>query len=218
MPCFAPSELPGLLPGTASAFGLVAETFISSRYLVHRGKSAWYPVSRTDFLDISIGFGNSILYIAFLVDHNPSVSKSMLLGLSAAGLLKIPDIATDDGFIEEFYEIKPNSISGRAAGRLKVMFIEAANKNIGLPYTLGRRWRPNDHFTVFDGLFAGAKVKVTFHYFLILDGLVVYEMCIDGELEKLAKHLLIALLIAIIIILITKGIVPIPAPPIPVPA
>jgi hypothetical protein len=206
------------LPVTASAFGLIAETFISAKYLTHRGKSAWFPVSGTDFLDISVGFGNSALYIAFLKANNSHVSISHLLALSAAGLLKIPDMCTHDSAVEEFYEIKPNSYSGRFAGRVKVAAIQALNSRLSLPYTQGVRWGPDDHFVIFDGMFMGAKVKVTFHFFKIHAGLIVYELCIEGELAKLALHLLVALLIAIILILLGRGgIVPIPAPP-PIPA
>ena len=213
MPCFAPSEIPGLTPPTASAFGLIAESFIAARYLVHRGKNNFFPLSQTDFQDISVGFGNTPLYIAFLKNSNSHLSVSKLLFFSAAGLLKIPDLATHDGSVKEFYEIKPNSMSGRIDGRAKVIAIEAANHMVGIPYVSGTRWSPNAKFIVFSGPVFGAHIEVTFHFFRNQRGLIVYELCVEGELAKLAIHILFAILIAIIMILLSRGgIVPIPAP------
>src|SRR5688572_19344146 len=114
MPCLAPSEF--LTPQAASAFGLVAEALVAKDYLENVGRTSFFPLSQTDFLDISIGFGNVALYIAFLKANNPSLSASQLLFMSSQGGTKVPDLMTHDAPRRtEFYEVKPNSFDGRPA-------------------------------------------------------------------------------------------------------
>jgi hypothetical protein len=94
MPCLAPSEF--LKPGEAAAFGLVAELLIASDYLRHVKRTSYFPLSMQDFLDITQGFGNSNLLIAFLKANNPTMSVSQLATIALAGLTKIADIITHD--------------------------------------------------------------------------------------------------------------------------
>lgn len=218
MACFAPSEIPGVDATTAGAFGLIAEGFIAAKYLEHRKRRVFFPLSETDFLDISVGFGNSALHISFLCARNPSLSPAKLTWLSLTGQLKVPDLLTDDGPIKEFYEIKPNSTSGRTAGRTKIANLDAVYTHLALPYAPGILWRPNSKETVFEGPIFGVRIKVFFHFFRTSAGLIVYQLCIDGDLEKLSDRVLIAILMLIMMLLFRRGRIPMPGPrPMPVP-
>lgn len=201
MPCLAPSEI--LTPTVASTFGLFAETIISRKYLLHRGKSAFFPASTTDFQDISAGFGNTNLYIAFLKSHHPGLKPSQIQKLSAASLVKIPDLLTNDGGVNEYYEIKPNSIDGVADGFTKLAFLDALYASFALPYRGGSRWRASDKISLFKGTVMGYPIEVTFEFFRKTNGLVVYHLCIYG-VEKLALDLIIAILAVVVVVLLAR--------------
>ncbi len=102
MPCIAPSEF--LTTPVASQFGALAESLIEADYLADVGRPAVFPVSPKDFIDFSHGFGNTLLFIAFLKSNNPKLSVSELAVLSAGGDLKLPDIMTDPPQRLEFYD------------------------------------------------------------------------------------------------------------------
>src|SRR5262249_37193073 len=214
MPCLAPSEF--LTTPTAAAFGAVAEAIIQADYLTNVGRTSVFPVSPFDFIDITHGFGNTALYIAFLKANNPRLSVSQLAVLSAGGDLKIPDIMTHDPPRRtEFYEIKPNSVTGRLAGTTKVALIDAVMTGFSLPYRPGIQYAPNKRVLLFSGTPLGARLEVFFHFQHIAPGLIVYEICAEGELAKLGLRVLLAIL-AIIILILLRGRVP-GGQPVPVP-
>jgi hypothetical protein len=216
MPCVAPSEI--IQPGVAAAFGLIAEKFIGKRYLTHVGRSAFYPANPLDFQDIHRGFSNVRLFISFLKDHNPKLSLSQIAVLSGiGGMVRVPDLMTDDATRKEFYEIKPNSIDGNAAGLAKIAALDALFAFTKLPYKPGRTWSPDEKVPIFSGSMFGRNIEGSFHYFKKSPGLIVYEICIDGDLLDLALEVIVAIILAIIIIIISRGRVPIPGPaPVPV--
>jgi hypothetical protein len=223
MVCIPVSDI--LPPPLDSAFGAIAESIIGGRFLDHVGRRAngFFPGSPTqeDFQDISIGIGNTNLYILYLKVHN-KISISQFIILSAAGLLNIPDLVTHNPprsstpTRAEFYEIKPNSPSGLAKGAAKIVSIALLNSALPLPYKKGTIWTPDEKILISKGDPLGVHLEVSFHFKRIADALIVYEICVDGELEKIALALLIAIL-AIILALILKGgriPVPIPTPPV----
>jgi hypothetical protein len=137
--------------------------------------------------------------------------------LSAAGLTKIADLMTHDPPQRtEFYEIKPNSVDGRLAGRTKIALIDALMHGTSLPYVPGVQYTPDKRILIYSGTPLGAKLDVFFHFKRIQAGLIVYEICPEGELEKLGLAVLLAIL-AIIVIILTRGRVP-GGGPVPVPA
>jgi hypothetical protein len=212
MGCIAPSFV--VNPAAASAFGLLAEAIIGGRYLNHVGRSTFFPASTKDFQDISVGFGNTILFISFLKTNN-KLSASQLLSLSASGLVNIPDLMTHDPPRRtEFYEIKPNSIDGVVAGKAKIASLSALFSFLGLSYKAGTIWSPDERIKLWSGYITGAWIEAYLHYFAspTTKGLIVYELCIEGEVQKALEHIALAVLIATIIIFILK------IPPIPVPA
>lgn len=202
MGCIAPSFV--VNPATAAAFGQVAESVIGGRYLASVGRAAFFPASNKDFQDISVGFGNTTLFISFLKANN-KLSASELLFLSSAGLVNIPDLMTHDRPRRmEFYEIKPNSIDGVAAGKIKIASLSALFAYLGLSYRQGTIWRPSEKVLLWSGFILGAWIEAYLDYFASpsTKGLIVYELCIEGEVEKALQRVELAILIASIIIMI----------------
>ena len=239
MVCAAPSEV--TVSPTAKAFGLIAETFIGQEYLKFFGSTKFWPASDKDFQDISLLFGNQQLHTGFLIKNNPDVFRPKADGTlddnSQAAIsvrrLKVPDLLTHDPPINktptraEFYEIKPNSISGRYAGRRKIKSLETDYGKMKLPYVRGAVWKVDKQVKVFKGNLFGFDVKGFFHYKQLQDGLIVYQICVEGLLLPLLMLAMIAAIIAAIVVIIIKrgGIPDLPAPqppkelppPLPVP-
>jgi hypothetical protein len=223
MVCIPVSDL--LPPPLDSAFGAVAESIIGGRFLDHLGRRAngFFPSSPTqeDFQDISIGIGNTNLYILYLRLHN-TISIPQLIILSAAAMVNIPDLITHNPprssapTRAEFYEIKPNSPASIPKGFAKITSLSLLYSSLPLPYKRGTIWSPDEKILLSKGDPLGVYLEVSFHFKRIADALIVYDICLDGELEKLALAVLIAL-VAIILALIIKGAripVPMPSPPV----
>jgi hypothetical protein len=199
--CIAPSEI--ITPEAASAFGAVAESIIDSDYLTQVGRTTVFPVSTKDLIDFTHGFGNTPLAIAFLKANNPHLSVSQMAMLSAAGLLKIADIITHDPpFRTEFYEIKPNSTDGVVAGRIKVASIGAMVAKFSLPYLPGTQYAPDKKIKIYSGNPLGSRLEIFFHFLWIQPGLIVYEICAEGDLEELGLKVLVAIMAAAIVALL----------------
>lgn len=212
MGCIAPSYV--VSPPAAAAFGQIAESIIAGRYLAHVRRGAFFPASIKDFQDISIGFGNTSLMAAFL-KANHSLSVSQLLHLSSFGLMKVPDLMTyDPPTRAEYYEVKPNSIDGNAAGRTKLANLAALFSSLGLPYRAGTIWNPNERVLLWSGYIAGGWIEAKLHFFSSssTNGLIVYELCVEGELNRALENISLAMMIATIIVMVVMG------PKIPVPA
>lgn len=214
-----------LPPPLDSAFGVIAERIIGGRFLDSVGRRAkgFFPASPTqeDFQDISVGIGNSRLYILYMKFHN-ALSVRQIVVLTGFALVKIPDLMTHNPprskkpARAEVYEIKPNSPTGLVDGGEKLVEITLLHRALSLPYTLGTVWTPDEKILISKGDPLGVHLEVSFHYKRVSPGLIVYDICVDGELEKIALAMLIATL-AIILALILKG-ARIPAPmPMPVP-
>lgn len=226
MPCIPVSVI--LPPPLDSAFGALAESVIGGKFLdsVGRRKNGFFPASPTqeDFQDISVGpMTNTRLYILYLKFHN-TLSTKQILVLTGFGLVKVPDILTHNPprskkpTRAEIYEIKPNSPTGLVDGAAKLAAVTTLYSALGLPYTQGVVWSPDDRILLSKGDPLGVHLEVYFHYKRVSPGLIVYDICIEGELEKIALAVLLAIL-AIILALLLKGArLPLPMPePVPVP-
>jgi hypothetical protein len=216
-----------LPPPLDSAFGVIAESIIGGRFLDHVGRRSkgFFPGSPTqeDFQDISIGFGNINLYILYLKFHN-TLSVKQLLVLSTLGMLNIPDLVTHNPsraaapVRAEFYEIKPNSPTGITDGGIKITSVSLLNSSLPLPYKAGTIWTPDEKILIARGSPLGVFLEVFFHYKRISPALIVYDICIEGELEKLALAVLLAILAIILALILKGGRIPVPMPePVPVP-
>jgi len=212
MSCIAPSLV--LPSDQASLIGTIVEKRISAEYLAFTKRPAFFPAPPAiDFADFTSGFGNNTIYIAYLVDKNPSLSPSQLLQLTDDGLKKIPDIVTADApRSSEFYEFKPNSPSGLREGDRKVANVHALFQGNRLPYTPGIKWNVDKRVQIFSGGLYGVQVDVYFHFFRIQPGLIVYDFCAEGRTRKLTNSEIVTIILAILIVLLSPIKIPIPVP------
>ncbi|MFZ0603261.1 MAG: hypothetical protein WAN05_18250 [Roseiarcus sp.] len=206
--CFAPSF--GVSPETAALFGLIAESTIAAFYLRERRKIFFFPVTNEDYADFTAGWANVTLYTTFLKERNPFVSVSQLLdmrrklgGDDSGSLFKVPDLVTHSGSVRQFYEIKPNSLSGVAAGNEKIANIDAFNAYFHLSYLPGTAWSPNQRILLYDGIIETVeiRVKVFFHFFLLQPGLIVYELCIEAGLaiEDIVAKIILGSIVLVVV-------------------
>jgi hypothetical protein len=200
---------PGLIVPSdlASRMGNLAELRIAPEYLSHVGRPGFFPVPPAiDFFDISVGFGNNALYIAYLNSKHPHLSASQLQNLTDDALKKIPDIVTfDPQKRTEFYEIKPNNPDNIGKGKKKIAEVHALFQSFGLPYNPGIRWRPDTKIRLWSGGLMGIQVDVDFHFFYLLDGLILYELCAQGRTRPLTNAEVAVIIAAVIIVLLNPA-------------
>jgi hypothetical protein len=206
MACIAPSLV--LTPQAAGQLGLVAEAIIARKYLSDVGRLAYFPAPPgMDFLDITAGFGNTSLYAAFLVAKHPRLTAGQIVDLSNNGLVKIPDLVTSaPPSTTEFYEIKPNSPSGLAAGSTKIANVHALYQSKGLPYTPGTKWKPDTRVNLFSGSLLGLEVEVNFHFFRVQPGLIAYEVCAEGRTKPLTNAEIAAIVAIVLLALLAAAL------------
>jgi len=207
--CLAPSELPSITSNRASTIGQIVELFISADYCRALGCS---PL--TDHFDT-----NAAAYIAFLGANNPHLTSldiaELALAATVTGGVSRPDILTHKPPRFEFEEIKPDSVTGRAAGRLKLASLAVLYTRFALPYVPGTTWTGTGMQPLFT-LPGGVLVFLEWHR--NLPGLVVYNLCVRGPAEVLAAYGILAILIAAALIILSRGRIPGGSPtPMPVP-
>lgn len=162
---------------TGNAVGHIVESFVVEEYLKHVGRQYVFPANQKDFSDFTAGFANVTLYTTFLQQNNPNLSLSQLLWMRGRGLRRIPDICThDDPRRFEYYEIKPNSTSGRFDGIQKLSQIDAFNDNFNLPYKPGKIWNPEFYIIWYDDTLQGIPTQLAFHITRIRPGLIAYDI------------------------------------------
>jgi hypothetical protein len=168
--CLAPSEVPGIPAEDVSAFGKIAEDLIYMDFCAQHQ----YALS-----DIFADDNNPSSYLYFLKSRNSFLRLENYAGMlseTRLGMLR-PDIIIHSSFEKAFYEIKPDSASGRRAGIMKVGTLSATYIHFNLPYTPGVTYKPGE-ITV--ASFAGqltAKLKIQ----LIGPGLIVYKLCLNSN-------------------------------------
>jgi hypothetical protein len=195
--CFAPSELFG--EDIAKGFGIIAEPFISYKLTPFLER---YGVAPFDlYQDYSFEGSIDKTYVGFLRIKNPSLSPSVINKLLTTPL-KRPDILIDNSNLKEYYEIKPDSPSGRSAGRSKLANIESYYNNYSLPYKRGQLFNPPSNILIgrTEVSSGGTRIPVEVSFDLRLDnGLILYKLCIKTKWRLiLALGLVYALLKAII--------------------
>jgi hypothetical protein len=211
--CVAPSFVVDF--ATASIFGTLAETLIETDYLATMGGTPFADV----FLDNPLG---PMSYIAFLASHHPSLDKLLLAAqISLSGGVLVPDILDTRGALE-FYDVKPDSPDGRIAGRGKLAAIDAFMAFNGLPYGRGASYTPTPSLpiplagpalvaaitailgpsavTVLPMLAACGLPVATLAPRLAANGLLLYEVCVEADLDCYLKVLALEALIAAVIL------------------
>jgi len=170
--CIAPSEVPGVSPQEASVFGSIAEDIIYADFHAQYG-SALFEVFRDA--------NNPAAYLFFLARNNPHFVQSRQMDyygrLRSKRLGRIPDFLVHRPDERAFYEVKPDSTSGMAAGIDKVGTLTAVYRFYGLPYVGGTRFQPRDHTVALLGSLLRATLKVR----RVAPGLIVYKLCLDSE-------------------------------------
>jgi hypothetical protein len=179
--CHPPSEI--VSTQEASQLGDQFEGMIREAYCDSKGGCSIFPLlGDTDFVDFREGFGNIPTFIAFLKRHNAGINVDSIARqfLSQKSGLKIPDIMTHQPPKRlEFYEIKPNSTAGVAAGRAKVLSLIAFCGLNKLPYQPGTVFSPDRRILLQTAQIGFSIVTTRFHFFLLQPGLIVYEICTE---------------------------------------
>jgi hypothetical protein len=93
-------------------------------------------------------------------------------------------------------------LDGRLAGRTKVALIDALMTGLPLPYVPGTSYSPNKSIRIFSGMVLGSPLELFFHFERISPGLIVYEICAEGDLEKIGLKVLISVIAATIVLLL----------------
>jgi peptidoglycan hydrolase-like protein with peptidoglycan-binding domain len=171
-----------------------------------------YPLpGAMHFFDLAIGLHRCDLLGGFLGTMNPGYNGFATSQQCKArkpdpkGAFKIPDIvshrATEEIF--EFYEVKPNSAPGIAAGQEKVGFFTDLCKNT-LPYHAGTLYTGGSEI-FWNGTYLGSPLVLEVQWVLNQPGLLVYDICgrVDRETLKdmLKAGLLKAFIIAVVAML-----------------
>jgi hypothetical protein len=168
--CIAPSEVPGISAEERSMFGKIAED------LIYMDFCAKHQYALTE---IYADDNNPSTYLYFLKSRNPSLrldNFALSLRTTNLGIVR-PDIIVHSFVEKVFYEIKPDSVSGRRDGITKVGTLSATYIHFNLPYTPGLTYKPGD-ITV--ASFAG-QLTVKLKIQLMGPGLIVYKLCVDSN-------------------------------------
>jgi hypothetical protein len=204
----------------ASAMGDTFEGIIRADYCKSKGGCQFFPLlGEQDFADNRKGLPTVTVFLAFLKANNDSLDLHSIGQPSA-----VPDLMTDSAGRREFYEIKPNSQSGIAAGRLKIGTVTdflASNNLIYLPGTL---YKPDVTKIIYKESAGFIQYEVSVHWFALEDGLIVYEICTVARFKvpslnpKVVDAIEKALALAIVALLIVLSPeiprVPVPVPPV----
>jgi hypothetical protein len=173
--CFAPSERLGA--GRASPLGYVAQVFIENDYCSRLG----CVPGLTAYFDESLAGGIDPNYVRFIVQRNPTLSSAAQVFLSDP--VKRPDILLHLDALREFEEIKPDSGAGLYAGYLKVFEIDYYMRIFNL-YARGRTYRPTPVIPITRLTVNGELVEYEFHVRREAAGLIVYELCITTDFDR----------------------------------
>jgi Domain of unknown function (DUF4157) len=190
--CFPPSMV-APTDQWASGFGTLAERYIEQDYC---GTFSCIPgPAGTVYIDNY----NPIEYINFLKAHNPSLtalSSAAELAAFVAGGIQRPDILSDDGMRKEYYEIKPLSPSGAAAGVEKLAFIASFMAILGLPYRAGTTYSPSKDIPIMSGTVLGEPLAVSLNVQRWVPGIITYSLCLSGNLVEILAKVTLAVLLA----------------------
>jgi hypothetical protein len=177
---------------TSAISRFVAEPKLFEDYLNLRG-----PVGRTAFFDIiSNPYG---AYGEFLRRNNPG--KRVFAHLISDWTR--PDILRHKPGEFEFYEIKALSPTGLKEGFAQKAAIAAFYKVFSFPYRPGSQWTPTEHIKLYDFIAdGGEQLSLWLHTFSPSDGLIFWELCLDGDVVKYFNRVrLVAGILAILLAL-----------------
>lgn len=245
--CFPPHVLFPSPPLSKSVQGKIffrvgkhAEDRIADDYQRFTGRNAFYPkpIDADDFRDGNQQLNSKTIYFSFIVEKNPEVNKTKLEELMNQRVIQgkdgqivyIPDFMSEKApAAKRFYEVKPGlPHHNNTEGETKIASVRSLMQDVDLPYVPGTLFNPNGRHILFSQIvfIPGAmllqlQVIVTIEYkkHNIVDGLVVYNFCIDANFKKaLALSLIIAIAAVIILAVLFPDLLEgIPLPPFPLP-
>ena len=226
--CFTPGQA-GAPRWLCIRIGRAVEWVVRQEYCFNRGGCDEYQLggNGVDFFDENFagsGTTRCRFLSGYLITHHPSLDESFISsscevkkkpvdpGDDENERFAIPDIITDAPRIRtEFYEVKPNSDTGRAAGDQKIEtflslvdFLKLTDPAVG-NIAKGTQFQPDRRITIYSRLYLGiVPVEVQMHYFLLKDALIVYEYCVNAQtelLEGLIKAIILSALIALAVLI-----------------
>jgi hypothetical protein len=169
--CFRSSFLFGGLFTTG--IGRAVEPFIFEDYCQAQRPNGQCSVD--DFQDKTPG---SAEYVNFLRAHNPTLDPNRIAEL---GQRKRPDIISHRAR-REWYEIKPLSISGALAARMKFSSIVIDYAARGLPYIPGTSYTPTPDIVIARFLTPqGEKIDVILETRRRSPGMLSWTLCVSGD-------------------------------------
>lgn len=170
--CFAASEIFGKY--IYDVLGGILESYVAFELTPFLAKNRVAPNDL--YIDPSY---EGVTYLGFLKPRNPKLPNTLaddkILGEAR------PDILIHTRLIKEFYEIKPNSNSGRAAGKRKVQDLNRIYSTYNLPYSEGSSFIPPDHIEIGSTsiVVSGKTIPVEVSFGLLKTGaLILYDVCI----------------------------------------
>lgn len=234
--CFTPGEITPD-PVVRAMIGEGVELVIKNRYCSDKGGcDEFLKVNsrQTDFFDVTMGFSRCRHLASYLKMHNPHVDPVAIASECESKkqeLFKfpVPDIISHEPAARrEFYEIKPDSPSGRDDADKKIdWFLAISDPHIfDLPYKAGTMFSPQGELLLFDATWFGVPAKVRLRYSRDKPGRLLYKFCVEASLslipEVLWKHLIKLVIVAFIVIIIrrprdTPSPSPSPVPELPLP-
>lgn len=183
--------------------GTIAERLVFVDFCSQHNCNEWTPPANLghDFLD---AFNSNKSLAAYYRHHNVHITGEIEKSMTKRGSgIRRPDIVRHTDAIRQYYEIKPQSVSGRKQGRDKLKALNKFYKRFNLPYTPGTFYSPPKSIWMGTARFEGLDIKLSLELFEIQAGLITYHFCIEGELEEASKRFwnrirLIGLLIILI--------------------
>lgn len=172
--CVAPSEVPGISSAETSVFGQIAEDLIYADFCESYGTG-----SKELFRDSH----NPSAYLLFLAHNNPHFDRWLQEDyygrLRREKLGRVPDFIVHKPTEKAFYEVKPDSASGRNEGVEKVGILSAVYQFYKLPYAPGSVFQPKSHTIAL----LGNTLKATLKVRRPANGLLLYKICLESEKE-----------------------------------
>lgn len=224
--CFAGSDS-GANTQTLSLVGNIVEAVVMVDYLAYRVANGGVPIvfdapGAAEFFDVK---GDRCeQFASFLKLKNGHVDEALIDAFCRQRKVRdgdrsmVPDIITHDGALREFYEVKPASSSGRAAGRQKIRNFCELNAGHGMPYCAdpdplnpvavprGNSYNPNYRKVFWRGQYHSIPAQVSLRFERDSDSLVLYRFCVEVTPDVVNETVLVLLVkAAIVALILTRG-------------
>lgn len=175
------------LDSIASGFGLLVEAYIALNLI------GYFKIKNVSPLDIyyddSVAGSKDLALVGFLRRKNAHVSDEAISQLGKS-YLKRPDILIDSKLVKAYYEIKPDSDSGRYKGRIKIQKISAYMDRYEFPYTIGKDLGIDEIEVGNTALSTqGRSIPIGLTLSLkCVNGVILYKLCIETDWEFIISN------------------------------